>query len=278
MAGKDSFAERFGPWAVVTGASSGIGRAIAIQLGGKGLNVFLVGRDRGRLEATATAVRKLRVQAEVLVADFEDPHSTKAVIDATAALRVGLFVPAAGFGDAGAFTASDLAVQQAMLQVNIASVMTLVHHFARQMCGQGRGGIVLMASLVGFHGAPYAANYAATKAYVQCFGEALAVELKGAGVQVLVSAPGPTDSGFADRARTAMGRALKPEVVASATLAALGRTPRLSATVLPGFLTIVLRSGLMMLPRFARVRIIGTIMKGFSEKYGWHATPDQPRT
>jgi short-subunit dehydrogenase len=131
------------------------------------------------------------------------------------------------------------------------------------MHGQGHGGIILIASLLAFHGTPYNANYAATKAYVQSLGEALSVELQGTGVDVLVSSPGPTDTGFGPRARMRMRRAMTAQEVATATINALGH----SASVLPGTLTKLLRSALVTAPRFMQVRIIGKMMKGFALKH-----------
>ncbi len=258
-----TFQKQYGPWALVTGASSGIGRHIALLLAQKGLHVILVARNRVLLEETAMMVRTHGTQAHVLVADFEQPHAAQEVLEAVSGYEVGLLVPAAGFGDAGLFAESDLALQVAMVQVNITSVMVLTHHFARRMQVQGRGGIVLIASLLAFHGTPYSANYAATKAYVQSLGEALAVELKGTGVDVLVSSPGPTETGFGQRARMQMGKAMTAQEVATATLAALGR----SGTVLPGRLTKLLRGALMTAPRFLQVRIIGGMMKGFARTH-----------
>lgn len=121
---------------------------------------------------------------------------------------------------------------------------------------------MLFGSIVGFQGVPNAAHYAATKAYVQSFGEALAVELKPLGIDVLVSAPGPTHSGFAGRAGMTMGAALTPAEVARGTLRALGRR----TTALPGLLTKVLTWSLATAPRWLRVRIMGGIMTGMTKK------------
>jgi short-subunit dehydrogenase len=118
-----------------------------------------------------------------------------------------------------------------------------------------------MSSIVGFQGTPNSANYAATKAYVQSLGEALHIELAPCGVDVLVSAPGPTNSGFAERAGQQMGVALEASVVAEKTLEALGQ----KATVLPGFLSKLLVYSLALLPRQLRVRIMGQVMAGMIE-------------
>jgi short-subunit dehydrogenase len=107
---------------------------------------------------------------------------------------------------------------------------------------------------------PYAAHYAATKAYVQSLGEGLAVELASSGVDVLVSSPGPTATGFGERARMRLDRAMHPRDVARVSLDALGR----SGTLLPGGLTKFLHGALATLPRAAKVRMMGRIMRGMT--------------
>lgn len=169
-------------------------------------------------------------------------------------------VAAAGFGTSGPFLAADPAVEREMLRLNCEAVLATSLVFGRRMADRGRGGIVLMSSIVGFQGMPNAAHYAATKAYVQTLAEALHVELRPHGVDVLAAAPGPTRSGFADRADMTMGRALSPAAVARGTLDALGRRP----TALPGLLSRVLKDALAPLPRRARVRIMGAVMAGMT--------------
>jgi short-subunit dehydrogenase len=118
-----------------------------------------------------------------------------------------------------------------------------------------------MGSLVGFQGTPTAANYAATKAFIQAFAEGIHYELKPFGVDVLSSAPGPVASGFAKRADMKMGQAATPEEVARGTVEALGR----QVTVRPGFLSKFLGWSLIMLPRLTRVRLMHAIMGGMTK-------------
>jgi short-subunit dehydrogenase len=123
---------------------------------------------------------------------------------------------------------------------------------------------------VAFQGVPRAANYAATKAYIQSLAEALGVELAPSGIDVVASAPGPVDSGFASRARMIMGSAATPRVVAEGTLNALGR----SRVVRPGWLSKLLELSLATLPRVGRVRMMGVVMAGMTK----HASiPPVPR-
>ena len=126
------------------------------------------------------------------------------------------------------------------------------------MRARGKGGIILMSSIVAFQGVPNSANYAATKAYVQTLAEGLSRELGPSGVSVLSSAPGPVHTGFASRAGMQMGGATTAQTVARATLNALGQ----STTTRPGLRSKLLGYGLGTLPRGIRSRILGTIMKG----------------
>lgn len=248
---------RYGPWAAVTGASSGIGRAIALKLAEAGLNLVLVARRQGVLEDFAEELAtQFGIQAQAIALDMELEGSAKALETATHHLELGLLVIAAGFGTSGSFLNAELAQETAMLNVNCRSLLELSWYFSRRFAHQGRGGIVLMSSIVGFQGTPFAAHYAATKAYVQSLAEGLSVELAPFGVDVLAAAPGPTHSGFADRAGMRLGLALNPEDIAQPILAALG----CQSTVLPGFLSKLLTYSLMPLPRWIRVKIMGNIM------------------
>jgi short-subunit dehydrogenase len=138
-----------------------------------------------------------------------------------------------------------LAVECDMVDVNCSAVLAMSWHFARRFAARRRGGLVLISSLLAFHGVPRAANYAATKAYVQTLAEGLRVELAPFGVDVVASAPGPIRSGFAERADMKMALSLEPEVVARLTLRALGRR----TTVRPGWLSKLLGWSLARRPR-----------------------------
>lgn len=252
----------YGSWAVVTGASSGIGRAIAVSLAAAGFNLVLVARRRTVLDQIAADLtNQYGIQAQAIALDMELESSIGALETATHDLDIGLLVGAAGFGTSGSFLNASLSQEIAMLNVNCRSLLELSWFFGRRFAQRGRGGIVLMSSIVGFQGTPFAAHYAATKAYVQALGEALSVELAPLGIDVLAAAPGPTHSGFADRAGMRLRLALKPEEIAQPILAALGHR----STVLPGFLSKLLTYSLMPLPRSLRVRIMGRVMAGLTK-------------
>lgn len=253
------FRERYGPWAVVTGASSGIGRALASELAALGLNVVLAARTGPMLQELADELRARHgTDARPVAVDLARGTGVSELAEATRDLDAGLLVAAAGFGASGPFVASPLDAELEMLAVNCAALAAQAHHFAGRFAARGRGGLVLLSSIVAFQGAPHAAHYAATKAYVHTLAEGLYRELAPRGVDVLACAPGPTRTGFAARARMTMGAAASPESVARATLAALGSGP----AVVPGALAKVLRYSLAPLPRWARVRVMGAVMGG----------------
>ena len=252
---------RYGPWAVVTGASDGIGQAFARYLAAQGFHLVLAARRADRLQALAAELNATHgVDCRVVAADLADLDAVQALAEHTAALDVGLLVAAAGFGTSGPLLAGDLDVESAMADLNCTSVMAQAWHFGQRFVQRGRGGVVFMSSLLAFHGTPRAAHYAATKAYVQTLAEGLHAEWGPQGVDVIASAPGPIRSGFAARADLQMAQALPAEVVARVTMQALGRR----TTVRPGWLSKLLGWSLATLPRWGQVRVIGQVMRGMT--------------
>jgi uncharacterized protein len=259
---KEQFKSRYGPWAVVTGASSGIGRELAKRAAERGLNIILVARDRTALSVLAASLRNdHKIEVQTLSADLATDEGNASLFNVASEREVGLLVAAAGFGTSGEFVRSDIATETDMLRVNCLAVIQQVRRFAEPMATRKRGGIVLLSSLVGFQGTPFSANYAATKAYIQSFAEALHVELKPYGVDVLSVAPGPVNSGFAKRAGMQMGAADTPENVARNVLNALPQR----ATIRPGLLGKFLAWSLATTPRWVAVRIMAKIMRGLTK-------------
>lgn len=259
---KNRLYEKYGKWAVVTGASSGIGRELAERLAEAGLNLVLNARRESLLQTFAQELQQAYgTTTRIIAADLSTQQGMDTLLQGVQDLDVGLLVATAGFGTSGSFLESDLANEINMLEVNCNASMQLTHHFGQRFAQRGRGGIILMGSIVGFQGVPYAAHYAATKAYIQSFAEALALELKPHGVDVLSAAPGPVVSGFAERADMQLGAALKPEDVGVPILKALGR----KSTVLPGTLTKFLVGSLRTLPRWGKIRVMRLIMGGMTK-------------
>lgn len=262
--------EKYGPWAVVTGASEGIGREFARRLGRAGLNLVLVARRAQALESLAEELTAdFGIEVRALPCDLSRPEAVDSIATGTASLDVGLLVAAAGFGTSGRFLDSPLQEELEMIDVNCRAVVSLAHHFGARFRRRGRGGIVFLSSLVAFQGVPRAAHYAATKAYVQSLAEGLGPELEPFGVDVVASAPGPVESGFARRARMKMGLAQTPDQVARVTLGALGRR----GTTRPGGLSKLLGWSLGLLPRWARVRVMTAIMAGMTPEATARSVP-----
>ena len=258
---KKRLRQKYGPWAVVTGASSGIGLELAHRLAEAGINLVINARRADELEKIAqllTATNGIAVR--VVAADVSEPAGLQRVIDQTTDLDIGLLVVSAGYGTSGLFIESSLPEEINMLRVNCEAVLALTHYYSKQFAQNKRGGIILLSSLVAFQGVPFSANYAATKAYVQSLAEALAVELKPAGVDVLSAAPGPVNSGFGQRANMRMNMALTPARIGVPILQALGR----QSTVLPGFLTKFLIYSLRLVPRWGKVKIMSQVMGGMT--------------
>ncbi|MGJ4996707.1 SDR family NAD(P)-dependent oxidoreductase [Bradyrhizobium sp. HKCCYLS3077] len=252
----------YGACAVVTGASDGIGRAVAMRLAEAGFELVLVARRLAVLDALADELApQMRVRPFVISADLSRPDDVAGVAQQTAHLDVGLLVAAAGFGTSGPFVEGDLAAELDMIDVNCRALAQLTHLFGRRFAARRRGGIVLMSSLVAFQGVPRAANYAATKAFVQSLAEGLAPELRPLGVDVLASAPGPVMSGFGRRARMTIASGQTPDEVAVGTLKMLGRR----TTVRPGFLAKALEASLMLLPRSGRAAMLARVMAGMTK-------------
>jgi hypothetical protein len=250
---------RFGPAALITGASDGIGRAFAEALAAQGFDLVLVARREPVLLALAQGLADRHgVTVDAIAADLSAPGTVADILERTARTPVGLLVASAGFGSVGPFLSQDAASEASMVDVNCRSVVELTHGLATRMAKAGKGGVVLLSSISAFGGAPYAATYTATKGFVQCFAEAIAVELRPLGISVLAVAPGPVGSGFAARAGMHVGRAETPETVARVALAALQR----GGTVRPGFQAKLLGWLLVAMPRWARVRIIGQVKQG----------------
>lgn len=256
-----ALARHYGPWAVVTGASDGIGQAFARHLAAGGLHLVLVARRESLLQALAAEIRRDHgVQCRVLALDLADREAARRLDEASADLDVGLLVAAAGFGTSGPLLDADLAVETGMAELNCLSVLAQAWHFGARFARRGRGGVVFMSSLLAFQGTPRAAHYAATKAYVQSLAEGLRVEWAPLGVDVVASAPGPIRSGFAARADLQMAQSQPADVVARVTMQALGRR----TTVRPGWLSKVLGWSLALLPRWGQVRVIAQVMKGMT--------------
>lgn len=258
---QNKFLTQYGPWGVITGASDGIGKALAYQLAQQGLNLILIARREELLQGiSADIIKQYKIEVKILSIDLVKSNSLEIIKIFCKEYKIGLFAAIAGFGTSGEFIKNDIKNEINMLEVNCKAVLEQVHFFANIFLMQKRGGIFLMGSLVGFQGVPYSANYAASKAYIQSLAEGLYFELKGYGVDVLCCAPGPVHSGFATRAKMKLANTADPNIIAKGMVKNLGK----SITIRPGFLAKFLGWSLITLPRFFRILVMKNIMHNFT--------------
>jgi short-subunit dehydrogenase len=217
-----------GGWAVVTGASSGIGQRFAQTLARRGYQVLAVARRKERLEALAKESAPGAGRIEPFVADLADEAAVAAVAErAAAAGDIEILVNCAGVATAGDFAASSLAAELGSVRLNVEAVVHLTQRLLPAMVRRGRGRILNVASVVGFQPFPHFAVYAATKAFVLSFTESIAAELEGTGVTALALCPGAiqTEMDVFSKNPGLLGKlpSLRPDAVVRAGLAALER-------------------------------------------------------
>jgi len=182
--------QRYGPWALVTGASSGIGEEFARQAAANGLNVVLVARREERLkEVAAELTTHHGIAVLVLPVDLAADGAFAAIVERTDGLDIGLVISNAGAGNPGPFISLPHDRLREIVRLNVVAHLDLAHHFGKKLAERGRGGLVLVSALAAAGGLPFMANDSATKAYVLNLGEALHVELRQAGVDVTVLVP-----------------------------------------------------------------------------------------
>jgi short-subunit dehydrogenase len=211
--------------AVVTGASSGIGRELAQQAAGHGYDVVLVARREQRLHALAEELRAVGVTARPVAADLSEPSGVERVVAAVAGAPVDVVVNDAGVGGRGAFAVErSLAADLAMIRLNVTALVQLTGLFLPGMIERGHGGVLNVASIAGYLPGPGQAVYNASKAFVKSFSQALAEETRGTGVRVSALCPGPVRTEFAQTAgyrQEVRGNPLMP-VQSAAEVAAAG--------------------------------------------------------
>ena len=245
----EGFAERYGPWAVVTGAAQGLGAAFAVELRARGVDV--VGVDRRESPGVARSV----------VADLATAAGAVAVLDACDGLDVGLVVSNAAISYEGPFLAQPLDALQAQLAVNCGAPLVLVRSLLPRLVARGRGGVVLVSSLSAMRGAPMVASYAATKAWNLILAESLWDEVRDAGVDVMAVLPGSTrtEGWLASQPQESLGTAnvMEPADVVREALDALGSAP----SFVPGAANRDGEAFMASLDRTEAVRTMGEVMR-----------------
>ena len=218
---------RYGGWALVTGASSGLGECFAEAFAAEGHPVVLVARRADRLAALAERLRKsYGVETLVVAADLADPDAPRHVASAVGDREVGVLVNNAGFGFSGRFVDGEPSDDAKMVALNCGAVVALTHLFLPPMLRRKRGAVIFVASVAGHQPTPFFAVYGATKAFDLMLAEALWEETRGSGVDVLAVSPGSTKTEFSVHAhfdRPPEGQ--DPRDVVAEALGRLGRGP-----------------------------------------------------
>ncbi len=264
MSKQTQFVKKYGPWALVTGASAGIGAEFAEQLAAYGLNIVLVARREDKLKSLASSLKLMHgVQTRIIVADLVTPNFIDIVQNETDDLEIGLLVNNAGQFALGDFLDQPLDKQLTILELNTRAPLILTHAFGQLMRARGRGGIIMVSSTVSSSGAPFNANYAATKAYDLILGEGLQAELKASGVDVQVLQPGATWTEGSQKMMTdapayMKNMMMKPSVVVETSLRKLGKRTRVVPGSMNQFMVIMMNN----LPRRFVVNMWGQMMRG----------------
>jgi hypothetical protein len=250
-----AFAEKYGPFAVVAGASEGLGAAFAHAIAARGVGLVLLARRKDALEAVAVEIAKQHgAEARAVACDLADDALPAALADATRGLEIGLGVYNAAYSFIAPLLERPIEDALRVVDVNVRGPLRFAHALVPSMIARRRGGLVLMASMAGFQGNPRLAAYAASKAFEIVLAESLWAELRPHGVDVLASCPGAvrTPSYLKTTEREAPGT-LDALAVATRTLDALGGGP----TYVPGAVNKMARFFLgRMLPRTSAVGVM----------------------
>ncbi len=226
-----NLAERYGPWALIAGASDGVGLAFAKRLAREGLNLILVARNQAKLDGAATELRALGAECITVSADLSLPGGADKAIAAAGDREVGLVVSNAGADSINStFLDADIAAWEGLATMNITTKMRLSHHFGKAMRARGRGGIILINSGACYSGMFGLATYCGSKGFVLNFSEGLWAELRHHGVDVLTMVLGQTDTPSYRATLARSGQPLpdnwaKPEDIADTALTQLPQGP-----------------------------------------------------
>lgn len=255
--------------ALVTGASSGIGDAIARQLASAGTDLVVVARDAARLEALAKEmIERERVDVEVLPADLADPAQVAVVEErlATSRLPIDLLVNNAGFGTGGEFVTLPIEDEVREIEVNVVALVRLTHAALPRLIEGRRGAVMNVSSMASLQPSPRNATYGATKAFVTSFTEAVHEELRGTGVTITAVLPGFTRTEFQERAGLTDTAGLPGfvwQTASACAAAAIAGTAKGQAIVVPGGKNKVVVGLTHPIPRGIKRRIVGLLSKRF---------------
>jgi hypothetical protein len=248
----------YGGWAVVTGASAGIGEAFARALAAERVNLVLTARREERLLSLASDLEaRHEISTRVVPLDLVADDAPRRLETATADLDVGFVLNNAGFGIAGRFEKANYERLLEMVRLNCVAVTAVAHLFLPRLIARGRGALVIVASAAGYQPVPLAAVYGATKAFDLMLGEALWAENRDRGVDVLAVSPGSTDTEFQAVAGEKPHAGVPASDVVDATVGALGKQP----SVIVGNFNAIRTFGIRFAPRAVIARVVQMIMR-----------------
>jgi short-subunit dehydrogenase len=250
---------------LITGASSGIGEVFARKLAARGRNVLLVARSEGKLITLCNELgRSNSIRAQYVALDLSLPESPARLFEEAEkrGLAIDLLVNNAGFGSFGDFSKADLARELNMIDLNVKALVELTYRFLKPMRERKQGAIINVASTAAFQAVPYMATYAATKAFVLSFSEALWEENRAFGVKVMALCPGVTETNFFEAARGEKppARASQtPEEVVETALRGLARD---KSHIISGWANWAMMEAERLAPRSLVTRMAGRMMRG----------------
>ncbi len=219
--------EKYGKWALVTGASSGIGEAFVRYLAAAGMNVILVARRKERLEKLAKEMEASKnIQALAVPLDLSSDDFLEKLKQHVADKEIGMLVNNAGFGSVGLYARNDAQRESEMVKLHCLAPTILTHYFVRPMMERKKGTIIFVGSIVGYQPVPYISTYSATKAFNMFLGKSLWYELRKHHIDALALAPGGTETEFQQVIhQSASAIAAKPDAVVRSAMRALGKKP-----------------------------------------------------
>lgn len=249
------------PYTVITGASDGLGKEIALQLGYSGQKLVLVARRTDSLEAIARDIREHGGPLPIVIsADLSTRAGTTSLLSEIADIPLDTLILAAGFGGSSTFHKEAKENISSMIDLNCSSVALTVREVLPRFIEQNNGRIVLFSSIVSFQGTGFSALYAATKGFIQSLGEGIREETRHLHISTLIAAPGPVTTGFADNASMTYSGSMPADIVAREIIKNIGK----NKTIYPGRLSKILKFALSIAPRQLRVKIMTNIMKSMS--------------
>jgi short-subunit dehydrogenase len=254
---------------LITGASSGIGEVFARKLAARGRNVLLVARSEEKLITLCNELgRSNNIRAQYVALDLSKPESPARLYEEVEkrGLDIDMLINNAGFGSMGEFAKLDLARELNMIDLNIKSLVELTHRFLQPMIERKQGAIINVASTAAFQPVPFMATYAATKAFVLSFSEALWEENRSHGIKVMALCPGVTDTNFFEAARGHKPPARvsqTPEDVVDTALRGLARG---KSHVISGWTNFFMTQSERLAPRSLITRVAGRMMRSQQEK------------